>query len=366
MGLFWMEKTMQLGIIGLPQSGKTTLFNALTRGDVPTDITGGRVEVHTAVVDVPDDRVGRLVALIEPKKTVQAKVTYADIAGLEGKASEKGISGPLLNTLSQMDGFIHVVRAFINPSVPHFAGSVDPNRDLAAMETDLILNDLILVERKLQRLDEERQRGGLGRDKSVVEREKELFDKLYSLLSEEIPLRNEPFSEEEQKMLSSYGLLSRKPQLIVINQSEDQDPIDVDLPYANTRVLCMPAKLEMEISQLPPDEAQMFLDEYGIEEPSLKRFIRLSYDLLGLISFFTAGEKEVHAWTVSRGATAQEAAGEIHSDMEKGFIRAEVISFEDLIELGGFTEARQHGKLRLEGKKYVVQDGDVLTIRFNI
>jgi ribosome-binding ATPase YchF (GTP1/OBG family) len=234
------------------------------------------------------------------------------------------------------------------------------------METDLILNDLILVERKLQRLKEEKQRGGIGRDKVLVERETELFERLHNLLSDEIPLRNEAFTEDEEKMISSYGLLSRKPQLIVINQSEDQTPIEVDMPYANTQIINIPAKLEMEIAQLPPDEAEVFLEEYEIEEPSLNRFIRLSYNLLGLISFFTAGEKEVHAWTVSQGATAQEAAGEIHSDMEKGFIRAEVVSFEDLDTLGGFAEARQHGKLRLEGKKYIVQDGDVLTIRFNI
>jgi len=361
-----MEYMMELGIIGLPQSGKTTLFNALTSGNVPTDISGGRVEVHTAVVDVPDDRVNKLASLFVPKKVVHAKVIYADIAGLEGKAAQTGIAGPLINTLSQMDGFIHVVRHFSNPSVPHFSGSVDPGRDLANMESEFILNDLILVERKVERLTEERKRGGYSRDKGQVEREKELFEKLYALLSDEIPLRNESFSTEEEKMLSSYGLLSRKPQLIVVNQSEDQSPIEIDVPFANSRMICMMGKLEMDIAQLPPEEAVTFLREYGIEEPSLSRFIRLSYDLIGLLSFFTAGEKEVHAWTVSQGATAQEAAGVIHSDMEKGFIRAEVVPFDDLVELGGFAEARSHGKLRLEGKKYVVQDGDVLTIRFNI
>lgn len=357
---------MELGIIGLPQSGKTTLFNALTGGDVPTGISGGKVEVHTAVIDVPDERVGKLAAIFEPKKIVHAKVTYADIAGLEGKAAESGISGPLLNTLAKMDGFIHVVRDFTNPSVPHFAGSVDPRRDLDNMETDLILNDLILVERKLERLENERKRAGIGRDKALVERETALFTKLQTLLSEGTPLRHETFSDDEEKMMSSYGLLSRKPQLIVINQSEDQDPIEIDLDYANTELICMPAKLEMDIAQLPPEEAAVFLKEYEIEEPSLNRFIRLSYDLVGLLSFFTAGEKEVHAWTVKRGATAQEAAGVIHSDMEKGFIRAEIIGVKDLVELGGFAEARKQGKLRLEGKKYIVQDGDVLDIRFNI
>ncbi len=357
---------MQLGIIGLPQSGKTTVFNALTRGDVPTDISGGRVETHTAVIDVPDERLGKLAAIFKPKKVVHAKVTYTDIAGLEGKASTGGISGLLLNILEKMDGFIHVVRHFDNPNVPHFAGSIDPLRDLANMEAELIINDLIMVERKLTRLAEERQRGGIGRDKAVMERERELFEKLHKYLSQEIPLRNETFSDEEHKMLSSYGLLTLKPQLIVINQSENQNPLDVPTPYANTKVICMPVKLEMEIGQLPPEEAKIFLEEYEIEEISLKRFIRLSYDLLGLISFFTVGEKEVHAWTVPKGTTALEAAGEVHSDMEKGFIRAEVISCDELTESGGYPEARRLGRLRLEGKKYIVQDGDVLLIRFNV
>lgn len=357
---------MELGIIGLPQSGKTTLFNALTRGDIPTDISGGKIEIHTAVVDVPDARLDQLTALFEPKKVVHAKVTYSDIAGLEGKTSEKGISGPLLNILSKMDGFIHVVRHFENPAVPHFAGSINPLRDLTSMEAELIINDLILVERKLERLEAERLRGGTGRDKAQVERETALFERIQSVLLQEIPLRNETFTEEEQKMLSSYGLLSRKPQLIVINQSEEQPTIDIDIPHAHTKLIYMPTKLEMEIAQLPPDEAALFLEEYKIREPSLNRFINYSYDLLGLITFFTGSEKEVHAWTVSYGATALQAAGVIHSDMEKGFIRAEVVPVEELIQLGGYAEARHHGKLRLEGKNYLVQDGDLIIVRFNI
>ena len=357
---------MELGIIGLPQSGKTTLFNALTRGNAQIGISGGKVQVTTAVIDVPDERVDKLTDFFKPKKVVHAKVTYSDIAGLEGKTSEKGIAGQLLNILAKMDGFIHVVRNFSNPSVPHFAGAVNPYRDLDNMQAEIILNDLIQVEHKLERLEAERQRGGVGRDKAQVERETELFTKLHALLSEEIPLRNETFTGEEKKLLSSYSLLSLKPQLIVINQSEDQTPIEVNTDFANTRAICMPAKLEMEIAQLPPEEAAVFLAEYKIEEPSLNRFIRLSYDLVGLLSFFTAAEKEVHAWTVSEGTAAQAAAGVIHSDMEHGFIRAEVVPWDILVDLGGFAEARNQGKLRLEGKKYIVQDGDVLTIRFNI
>lgn len=358
---------MELGIIGLPQSGKTTLFNALTQGNIPTGISGGKLAVHSAVIDVPDERVEALGEMFKPQKLVHAKVNYADIAGLDGETSQTGISGQLLNTLAQMDGFIHVVRHFENPLVPHLAGSVDPARDLARMESELILNDLILVERKLERLEEERQRGGYGRDKLQIAHEKDLFSKLAETLSHEVPLRHETFSADEEKLLSSYGLLSRKPQLIVINQSEDQPPVHIETPFAHTRVICMPIKLEMEIAQLPPEDAALFQAEYGITEPSLNRLIRLSYELLDLISFFTVfGEKEVHAWTVKRGATALEAAGTVHSDMERGFIRAEVISFDELVMLGGFAEARQAGKLRLEGKKYPVQDGDVITIRFNI
>ena len=357
---------MQLGIIGLPQAGKTTLFNTLTQGNVPTGISGGKLSVHTAVIDVPDARVDVLVELFQPKKIVHAKVTYADIAGLDGESAGSGISGQLLNTLSQMDGFIHVVRHFENPLVPHSAGAVDPLRDIETMESEMILNDLIQVERKLARLEEERQRGGHGRDKAQVTREIDLFTRLAETLSKGLPLRQETFSPDEEKMLSSHGLLSRKPQLIVINQSEGQNPIDPETPNSHTKAICLPIKLEMEIAQLPPEEAALFMAEYGIQEPSLNRLIGLSYDLLDQISFFTAAEKEVHAWTVKRGASALEAAGKIHTDLEKGFIRAEVIRYDELAELGGFTEARQAGKLRLEGKGYTVQDGDVITIRFNI
>ena len=358
---------MELGIIGLPQSGKTTLFNALTQGNIPTGISGGKLSIHTAVIDVPDERLETLGSMFKPQKLVHAKVTYADIAGLDGQSAQTGISGTLLNTLSQMDGFIHVVRQFENPLVPHFAGSVNPERDFASMEAELLLNDLLLVERKLERLEEERQRGGFGRDKALLEREVSLFKRLAETLSQEIPLRQVTFSEEEEKQLSSYGLLTRKPQLIVINQSEDQPPTTIETSSTNKTIIHIPAKLEMEIAQLPPEDAALFLDEYGIEEPSLQRFIRLSYALLDLISFFTVvGEKEVRAWTIKRGSTALDAAGKVHTDMARGFIRAEVIGFNELTALGGFSEARQQGKLRLEGKKYIVQDGDVITIRFNL
>ena len=356
---------MRLGIIGLPQSGKTTLFNALTRGAQPTGASSGRIEVHTAVVDVPDPRVDRLSAMFKPKKTIYAKVTYADIAGLDGSASKTGISGTLLNQLTQMDGLIHVVRCFEDENVPHPQGSVNPARDLAAMDSEFILNDLIAVERKLERLAEERKKGG-GRDKAVILAETTVLERFQVALNEEKPLRDLPISAEEDRLLSGYGFLSRKPLLVVLNLSEGQPAPQIPYTHQHSQVVALQGKLEMDIAQLPPDEMKMFLEEYKIEEPSLNRMIRLSYDLLGLQSFLTAGPDECRAWTVRRGATAPEAAGEIHTDLQKGFIRAEVVAYTDLVALGGLAEARSHGKLRLEGKEYIVQDGDVLNIRFNI
>ena len=355
---------MRLGIIGLPQSGKTTLYNALTRGSVPTG-AGGKLEVHTAVVDVPDPRVDTLSAMFNPKKTIYTKVTYADIAGLDGSAGKSGISGTLMNHLTQMDGFIHVARCFESDEVPHAAGSIDPQRDIAAMDTEFILNDLIAVERKLERLAEERKKGA-GREKAVIDREHELFERFHAVLSEEKPLKDMEISHEEEKMLSGYGFLSRKPTLIVLNLSEGQKEPAITYTHKHSQVVSLQGKLEMDIAQLPPDEMQIFLQEYGIEEPSLNRMIRLSYDLLGLQSFFTVGPDECRGWTVHRGATAPEAAGEIHTDLQKGFIRAEVVAYNDLVALGSMNEAKSKGKFRLEGKEYIVQDGDILNIRFNI
>lgn len=356
---------MRLGIIGLPQTGKTTLFNALTRGSQPTGPASGKIEVHTAVVDVPDPRVDKLSVMFNPKKTVYTKVTYVDIAGLDGSAGKTGISGVLLNQLSQMDGFIHVVRVFEDENVPHVRETIDPLRDIQAMESELLLNDLIAVERKLERLVEEKKKG-VGRDKTLVEREFVLFTRFHETLSNDIPLRDIEISVDENKLLAGFGFLSQKPLLLVLNLAEGQAEPDVKTNHKHTNVIALQCKLEADISQLPPDEAALFLAEYNIQEPSLNRMIRESYDLLGLQSFFTAGADECRAWTVRRGATAPEAAGEIHSDLQKGFIRAEVVAYNDLMELGGMAEAKAKGKLRLEGKEYVVKDGDVLNIRFNL
>ena len=356
---------MQLGIIGLPQSGKTTIFNALTRGTVPTGNQSGRMEVHTAVVDVPDERIDRLSEMFSPKKTIYAKVTYADISGLDGSAGSAGLSGQLLNQLNTMSGFIHIIRCFEDDMVPHPAGSVDPLRDLQVMDAEFLLNDMIVVERKLARLNEEMHKGA-GREKSLIQREIALFTRLKTALESETLLRDIEISAEEIKSLSGFGLLTLKPVLVVFNLGEGQPAPAMEYEHHDSHVVPLQGKLEMEIAQLPAEEMHMFMEEYGIREPALNLLIRLSYDLLGVQPFFTYGPDEVRAWTVRRGATAVEAAGAIHSDLEKGFIRAEVMAYDDLMTLGSVAEARAKGKFRLEGKQYVVQDGDLITIRFNI
>jgi GTP-binding protein YchF len=361
---------MRLGVIGLPQSGKTTVFNALTRGHAPTGamIGGGRFEVHTAVVAVPDSRVDKLSALFRPRKTIYAQVTYADVAGIESNPDARTeLKGPLLAELRQMDGFLHVVRVFEDPALPHPSGGVDPLRDVAAMDTELLLNDLITVERKLERLQEDLRKGGV-KDKAAVQKEIDLFGRLQIHLQAERPVRELELTPEEERALSGIGLLTQKPVLVLWNLGEGQTAPHLPASAERGRVGAagIQGKLEMEIAQLPPDDVPAFLAEYGITEPGLNRVIRRSYDLLGLQSFFTVGEDEVRAWTVRRGALAPEAAGVIHTDMQKGFIRAEVVHCDDLAALGGLAEARAKGKLRLEGKEYPVKDGDVLNIRFNV
>lgn len=350
---------MKLGIIGLPQSGKTTIFNALTRSNTPTTASAGRIEVHTGVVDVPDERIDRLSAMFKPRKTIYAKVTYADIAGLEGNS--KGLSGSLLNTLGQMDAFIHVVRCFEDDNVPHPSGSVNPARDVEAMLTELMLNDQIAVERKLERLVDERKKGGT--DKVINERQTVLFNRMLEALNASLPLRKLEYTAEEERELSSFGLLTRKQILTVFNLGENQKAPQMELDHP---CVALPGKLEMEISQLSAEDAQMFMAEYGIQEPALNRMIRLSYDLLNLQSFFTVGEDEVRAWTTRRHATAHEAAGEIHTDIARGFIRAEVVAYDDLIALGSMAECKAKGKFRLEGKEYIVKDGDIVHVRSSL
>ena len=355
---------MRLGIIGLPQSGKTTIFNALTGGDEPVGASIGRMEVNTAVIDVPDKRVDDLSAMFNPRKTIYAKVTYADVAGLGGAQDKGEISGQLLNQLTQMDGFIEVVRCFESAMVPHVHGSVDPMRDIEQMDMEFLLNDQIMVERKLERLADEHKKGG-GRDKAIIEREIALFERMQDALGESTPLRDITLTLEEETLISGFGFLSRKPLMILFNLGDGQPQPEISYDHQRSSMVGLQGKLEMEIGQLSPEDAEMFMAEYGIAELGLSRMIRASYDLLGLLSFFTVGEDEVRAWTVRDGAQAPEAAGEIHTDLEKGFIRAEVITYDDLMACGSMAEGRAKGKLRLEGKQYPVQDGDIISVRFS-
>ncbi|MBV7333435.1 redox-regulated ATPase YchF [Chloroflexi bacterium TSY] len=356
---------MQIGIIGLPNSGKTTIYNALTRSDTATAaFSSGQLEVHTAVVNVPDSRVDTLVPLFNPKRTIYATVTYNDIAGMAKDSAKTGISGPLLNAIAANDALMLVVRAFEDETVPHPDNVVDAMRDLSTMEAELILNDMGTIENRLERLGGQKHRGTLEERQRMATEEK-LLTRLLNSLEDEIPLRNVEVEDEERRMLGGFGLLSLKPLLRVINGGDDDDESQyADLLDQNTFFLR--GRLEAEIAQMDSEEAAEFLADFGIKEPGLNRAIQYCYRMLGLQSFFTVGEDEVRAWTIKKNTTAPVAAGVIHTDLQKGFIRAETIAYDDLMAAGTMAEARKQGKLRLEGKEYLVQDGDILTIRFNV
>ena len=362
---------MQIGIVGLPNSTKTTLFNALTRSQVETALTSsGKIEVHSASVEVPDPRVDVLSRLFDPRKTTYARVQYNDVAGLRANGGKDGaLSGQLLNALSQSDALLHVVRAFEDDQIPHPEGSVDAVRDQVALEFEFLISDLGIVERRLERLAHDLDRKGVYPERGIDQAEFDLFTKLKDALEKELPIRSQEFSLEEHRILKGYQFLTAKPSLVALNVgddgSEDPDAFPLHLSPMD-KIVCLHGALEMEISQLPKEDAEIFLSEYGIQEPGLNRMIRLNYELLGLQSFFTVGEDEVRAWTIRQGATAVEAAGVIHTDLARGFIRAEVVSYQDLVDGGSLPEARKRGKLRLEGKDYIVQDGDILNIRFNV
>jgi GTP-binding protein YchF len=355
---------MEIAIIGFPNSTKTTIFNALTRGKEETNaVPSTKLEVHTANVTVPDPRVGILSAMFRPRKTIYAQVTYNDIAGMgRGMSRQSGLAGSLANLLSASEALMHVVRAFEDDTVPTASGAVDPQRDVADMDTELILADLILVERKLERMAKEAKRGDAGE-------EMPLFQKLKACLESEKPIRDLELTPEERKQLRGYGFLSAKPMLIVVNVGEDGDEAAAGqfrYEHKDSAVIGVRGRLEAEIAQLDADEAQAFLQEYGISEPSLNRVIRASYQLLGLQSFFTVGEDEVRAWTIRRGAPAVEAAGAIHTDLARGFIRAEVVAYDDMDACGSMAEVKARGLFRLQGKDYIVQDGDILNIRSGV
>ncbi|MCY3908032.1 MAG: DUF933 domain-containing protein [Anaerolineaceae bacterium] len=359
---------MRLGIIGLPNSGKTTLFNALTGQDVATGAAAGRFEVHTAVVSVPDERVDRLSALCQPRKTTHIQVTCSDIAGLEQGVSQTGIEGRFRQELEQVDGFVLVLRAFDNVAVPHPCDSVDPARDLEMLDAELLLHDLVALETRLERIDNELRLKGRRAPREVRD-EGELLGALQQGLEEGRPLRACALSPAQRSALRGFGFLTLKPMLIVLNVDDSRAEGKVDLPAAGPGVMvtALRGRLEAEIANLDDGDAALFMEEYGIPERSADKVIRLSFELLQLRSFFTINENELRAWSLPAGSGAAEAAGVVHTDMQRGFIRAEVMRSEDLLAADGReSDLRRAGLLRLEGRDYKVQDGDVLRIRFNV
>lgn len=357
---------MKLGIIGLPNSGKTTIFNALTHNNLPTGgMTGGQFELHTAVVNVPDPRVDKLKAMYNPKKTTYTQVTYVDIGGLDKGIGEGGLSGQFRNQLAQLDGFLHVVRVFKDENVPHPYETIDPMRDIGILDSEFLLTDLVAIEGRLERLDADLKRKGKAGD-LVLSTEKDMLERLKAQLEADKPLRDLGLTEEEIKPLRGYGFLTLKPVLIVLNADESTGEVSLTYDHLLSRVETLKGRIEAELSQLEPDDAELFMAEYGITELSAAKIIRVSYELMQIQSFFTVGEDEVRAWTVRIGATAPEAAGVIHSDLQKGFIRAEVMTYDDLTTAGSEAALKSTGKFRLEGKEYVVKDGDIVHIRFNV
>lgn len=357
---------MKLGIIGLSNSGKTTIFNALTRSSLPTGASSsGQFEVHTAVVNVPDVRMDKLIAMYNPKKKTYTQVTYVDIGGLDKGIGEGGLKGEFRNQLGQLDGFVHVVRAFKDENVPHPYESIDPVRDVETLDGELLLTDLVMVEARIERIEAELRRKGRMTEKAILD-EMEVMQRLKAHLEENKPLRDLGLTEAEIKPLRGYGFLTLKPTLIVITADESTGDTTIEYNHAMSKVVTLQGKIEAELSQLDADDASVFMEEYGITELSAAKVIRLSYELMSIQAFFTVGEDEVRAWSVHIGATAPEAAGAIHSDLQKGFIRAEVMNYADLIAAGSEAALKSTGKFRLEGRDYIVKDGDIVHIRFNV
>ena len=359
---------MQIALCGFPLTGKSTLFGLLTG----VEAGGHRVapgEAQVAVARVPDPRLPRLSEMYSPKKTTPAAVEYLDLAGVEKGQAAKVLP---LDQLRTADALTHVVRAFEDEAIPHTEGAIDPARDVATMETELLLADHTIAERRVGKLDLQARKTNKDEDR----RELKLMRRMLEALEGGTPLRNLELNEQEERMLRGYTFLTRKPLLIAINAGEDDTSklsggatafgLEEAAGWPDTRVVAFSAKIEAEIAQLDAADARVFMDDLGIADTALDRIIRASYGLLRRISFFTMGDDECRAWTIRRGTPARKAAGEVHSDIERGFIRAELIPYDDLVEAGSWAACRERGTLRLEGKEYVVQDGDVINFRFNV
>jgi GTP-binding protein YchF len=358
---------MKAGILGLSLAGKSTLFQLLT--GTPAAQPGGRPEARVGIARVPDPRVGRLAAIFQPKKRTLATVEYVDVPGV---AKGEGQALVDLPALRGVDVLVHVVRSFDSDSAPHPEGSNDALRDAKMLELELILADLATVERRLERLEANIKKANKAEDVS----ERAIFLRLKQALEAEQPLREVALSAEEKGRLRGYALLSGKPMLLVANLGEqeirgasawlERSGLLAFAQKPAFAVCAVSAQVEAEMAELSPEDAQAFRDDLGLSEPGLDRVIRSTYELLGLVSFLTAGEDECRAWTIERGTRAQQAAGAIHSDIERGFIRAQVVAFDDLVAAGSLAACRDKGTLRLEGRDYPVQDGDVIEFKFNV
>jgi ribosome-binding ATPase len=351
---------MQTGIIGLPQVGKTTLFRILTKAHV--DAKGG--QAHVGIAKVPEPRLGELAKLYNPKKITYATVQYVDLAGVQKERMRESLA-----SLRDVDAIAHVIRVFDDPTVPHSEGSIDPLRDVTNLDLELILSDHEQITKRLERVEKDLKK----KKDPLLELEKAVLEKCKAHLEAEKPLRELELTPEERKPIGGFLFLSQRPMLYVLNLGDDE-AAELDKAVEkhklsalqgrpNTAVVAVCGRLEAELAEMEEKEAAELLASYGLKEPGLNRLIRATYDLMGLISFFTAGEPEVRAWTIRKGATAVKAAGEIHSDIEKGFIRAEVVRCEDLLAAGSIPAAKEKAQVRLEGKDYIVQEGDVILFR---
>ena len=364
-----------MALIGLAKSGKTTLFNALTRDSASaTTPAAAREEPEVAVARVTDPRLDALAEMFKPSKVVPAEITYWDIPPtLKRTGADATISGQHLNVLQRSDALMVVVRAFEDPSVPHPSGEVDSYRDAATMKEDLTFSDLNILERRSERIQSS-LKGAKSHERDALLREDALVRRVQEQLESEIPVREQHFSSEENRTLSNFRLLTAKPLLMVMNIDETALPQKAQLDEEITRTHSKPgmrgavvcAKLEMELCQVPTEEEREFRESMGAEEGAIEDLLRIPFDLLDTVSFFTYASSELRAWTVALNTPAAQAAGRIHSDMERGFIRAEVVDFPSLIKLGSIAAAKKQGVLRLEGKSYPVQDGDVITFLFNV
>ena len=358
---------MELALIGLPQSGKTTLLRALTRGRTEASSHGSsRMEINTGVTHVADPRLDTLAGIFSPPKTVPVEMRFLDVPAPYGE-DRQGIAGQFLNAVQGVDALVHVVRQFEDPAVPHAKGVVDPRRDMEEMEAELLFSDQAILERRRQRIQAS-MKGAKGHERDMLVREDALATKLAEALDQGTPVREQLLEPDDLPFVNNYQLLTAKPLLIALNIGEEEAASDsgVDGVPGDAPTVALCAKLEEELSMLEPVEERQFRESLGVRESGLDQLAAKSHELLNLVSFFTYGPKEVRAWSIPSGTPASTAAGRIHSDMERGFIRAEVVAYDDLTACGSIAQCKKQGVFRLEGKGYPVKDGDVIIFLFNV